>query len=1173
VSGAGPPPAATMHFVHTTIVVAAGAFLNALAGNSIGDYSISSLIGGSGALASSLDNFKEDKIQAGSTFDFQKVAGRSEEESHGDEAPADTSYSYLVCQDDMDAASDCLVNGGSNTESIVECYGCIDSGFEDAVIPPSCSDVSGSAQYCGTRDVCLDQNCASSSCLGKVKYYFNCQYNEMFRRTETSCDICDHTILPGENPLSNRNNHSNSMCHNQELDLLSCLSGDSYTNAECVRCDLSSIDSLGSARTCFEMNGSPYCSERDHCIQTHCRGECQEQIESLFDCHTYNMFGNTTNHCNLCPSGQSARASIHLDMHTKENKDSTGRSALRGQGGKRMAQVHRTPALTASEWKTFFANKINADLSTVDNWVTDEELEDTQRNLQSVYADDDTAAQKLMEVEDNLATKFHEFVDAQHLAPESPLFQEYSDWSDLISNFDGKLISDEGELNLASLENLRVSCALFGINDQGYSFDVCAHVIDYLERRAPILDSHGALQSLEALVNYIVTKVIPHEEEPMCLKFIEELVLDQAMKSLDDGTNRGVVRFPAVVSEPDFDKTFLSTCAYMQREEGLATATRSCQGKLDDLNASHATNTNRHALLSSSCDAIGAPLEEPNLDAPSQKNAPGAITTRTVMLNEFTTAQHIKHGLIDKNGVPLKSSKQKPSVSLKEGCVKLNDGCIPGYPHYDQQGMVCGNDGRSDEAYCKYSEGPNACVIGCRDENEFEMPRNSQLTSTVAAGWGRSKEVGVTATFGSIALGAGISVGFGRVENSRYISNGRIYKDGRSEGYYSLCHGISTGEIGIEIGMSEGYFSSWDKIPGYSTATSGTVDLLIVDISAGVVECHDDWSGSGSHVCGAFYGISVGLSLGWPVGASSVTCLSTALPGTRVDNQGIDCGSCGRDGHLCAYGSSCNNCCTQQYNWGHNFPSGFKCGPPEPRWGDGTYCIGGSSCNQCRNSASHWMSRHPHGQRCGRDPGKRLVARQQCYKTGDKSNLVACWSKESLLEKDDISLNCFKQNYALSLHTLPGPHFLLLAKRKEGKNDKECPSNVALDYVEGSMAEVFVEDMAGFAQHPLGSHQLSDILQAQEKAETHIEKASEYNLETNTCLHYARDVWRSLGLADTVDMAGFIVEGVSNDSNFENLATKHSGGTGYLTAKASGKQELRNYIKDVVYTQLDVVTA
>ena len=202
------------------------------------------------------------------------------------------------------------------------------------------------------------------------------------------------------------------------------------------------------------------------------------------------------------------------------------------------------------------------------------------------------------------------------------------------------------------------------------------------------------------------------------------------------------------------------------------------------------------------------------------------------------------------------------------------------------------------------------------------------------------------------------------------------------------------------------------------------------------------------------------------------------------------------------------------------------------------------------------MSRHPHGQRCGRDLGKRLVASQQCYKTGDKSNLVACWSKESLLEKDDISLNCFKQDYALSLHTLPGPHFLLLAQRKERMNDEECPSNVAFDYVEGGMAEVFMEDMGNFSQHMLGSRPLSDILQAQEKAEAHTEKASDYNLETNTCLHYARDVWSSLGLADTADMEELIIEGVFNDSNSANLAMKYSGGTGYLAAKANGRQEL-----------------
>ena len=39
--------------------------------------------------------------------------------------------------------------------------------------------------------------------------------------------------------------------------------------------------------------------------------------------------------------------------------------------------------------------------------------------------------------------------------------------------------------------------------------------------------------------------------------------------------------------------------------------------------------------------------------------------------------------------------------------------CEPGYPHYDPEGMVCANDGQSDEAYCSYSVGgpEQACAF------------------------------------------------------------------------------------------------------------------------------------------------------------------------------------------------------------------------------------------------------------------------------------------------------------------------------------------------------------------------------------------------------------------------------------------------------------------------------
>lgn len=214
-----------------------------------------------------------------------------------------------------------------------------------------------------------------------------------------------------------------------------------------------------------------------------------------------------------------------------------------------------------------------------------------------------------------------------------------------------------------------------------------------------------------------------------------------------------------------------------------------------------------------------------------------------------------------------------------------------------------------------------------------------------------------------------------------------------------------------------------------------------------------------------------------------------------------------------------------------------------------------------------WWS--PPGIRCGREP-KESAVQQQCYTTGDQASLVSCWSKESLLGKDDIPLACFELKYALNLNFLPGPHFMLLAAREEGTHDIKCPSNVVFDYVTGGIAQMHVENMSSAAKHSLGSYPLRDILEAQSKTESLVETGSEYNLETNTCVHYAKDVWSFLGFVETAELADFIVEGVYNDANFSTLATKHKGGTGYLSAEANGSEELRNYIKHVVYDQLDI---
>jgi len=42
--------------------------------------------------------------------------------------------------------------------------------------------------------------------------------------------------------------------------------------------------------------------------------------------------------------------------------------------------------------------------------------------------------------------------------------------------------------------------------------------------------------------------------------------------------------------------------------------------------------------------------------------------------------------------------------------VKVDEKCIPWYPHFDREGQVCANDGAMNEAYCSYDVGEYACA-------------------------------------------------------------------------------------------------------------------------------------------------------------------------------------------------------------------------------------------------------------------------------------------------------------------------------------------------------------------------------------------------------------------------------------------------------------------------------
>ena len=78
---------------------------------------------------------------------------------------------------------------------------------------------------------------------------------------------------------------------------------------------------------------------------------------------------------------QSISTPTHHDICRTNHTVGLGQSALRGpREGNTI--VHRTPTLSAVEWKTFFAKQVpNYTVSSIDKWISDDEIETTQRKV------------------------------------------------------------------------------------------------------------------------------------------------------------------------------------------------------------------------------------------------------------------------------------------------------------------------------------------------------------------------------------------------------------------------------------------------------------------------------------------------------------------------------------------------------------------------------------------------------------------------------------------------------------------------------------------------------------------------------------------------------------------------------------------------------------------------
>ena len=197
-----------------------------------------------------------------------------------------------------------------------------------------------------------------------------------------------------------------------------------------------------------------------------------------------------------------------------------------------------------------------------------------------------------------------------------------------------------------------------------------------------------------------------------------------------------------------------------------------------------------------------------------------------------------------------------------------------------------------------------------------------------------------------------------------------------------------------------------------------------------------------------------------------------------------------------------------------------------------------------------------------------VVYQVTCPADGDECNVHVKEEEPPFglcaLKEDTIPEECLKEEYDLNLYVAGGPHFMLGAS-----NGGKCP-NVALISVKGAKHKIVFSsvDTVGMPSYSFGKKiTLRDFLNAEEVVPP--TDTEGFDLESNTCVHYARSVWRELGYPETHELAQFVVSNVANDPKFEDMMKHHAGGLRYLVAKVvGGKSAMVSHLEEVVYSQM-----
>jgi hypothetical protein len=206
------------------------------------------------------------------------------------------------------------------------------------------------------------------------------------------------------------------------------------------------------------------------------------------------------------------------------------------------------------------------------------------------------------------------------------------------------------------------------------------------------------------------------------------------------------------------------------------------------------------------------------------------------------------------------------------------------------------------------------------------------------------------------------------------------------------------------------------------------------------------------------------------------------------------------------------------------------------------------------------------------DDGDKCTVEEVNQQDDDGNDLVACFTEESTITKEDIPAECGEEMYDMALYALPGPHFILAGTKSLDHSDPSssstiCPKSIALATMNGKqmgkqIVSPHLEDIKDLQKHTLGVAALADVLSAEENAEA-IDETS-YDIVTNNCVNYASRIWRRLEFDETEDLANFVVQNIIVDeAQLEELTTKHGG---RRLLKTMFKKGVETFVRSAVYS-------